>query len=98
MEERFRTGSVHGYTILIEHASEHIVVFTDGGMTFDLRTGQTVPGITTFVRKAKDLRLGWGQFPDGDEVIYLYDKAGGNFGYAVNLDAPQCSEWGYAPF
>jgi len=98
MEERFRTGSVHGYTFLLEYTSEHIVVFTDGAMTFDGRTGQTVPGITTFVKTAKDVRLGWGQFPDGDEVIYLYDKADGNFGYAINLDAPQCSEWGYAPF
>lgn len=51
------------------------------------------------MKKAKNLRLGWGQFQDdGDEVIYLYDKQDGNFGYAVNLDDPHCSEWGYAPF
>jgi hypothetical protein len=98
MDERFRTGSIHGYTFLLEYASEHILVFKEDGMTFDLQGGQTVPGITDFVRKAKDLRLGWGEFPDGDEVIYLYDKGDENFGYALNLDAPQCSEWGYAPF
>ncbi len=69
MAERFRTGSIPGYTFLLARASEHIVVFKADGMTFELQTGQTVPGMTTFVRKAKDLRLGWGEFPDGDEVI-----------------------------
>ncbi len=98
MEQGIFTSTVNGYTVLIEYASEHIVVFKSDGMTFDLRTGQTVPEIAEFVTKAKDVRLGWGEFPDGDEVIYLYDKADNNFGYAVNLDAPQCSEWGYAPF
>ena len=47
--------------------------------------------------KARILRFGWGQFPDGDEVIYLFDEADDNFGYAVNLNDPACSEWGYAP-
>jgi hypothetical protein len=40
-------------------------------------------------------RVGWGRFPDGDEIIYLYDA---NFGYALNLTCDWCSEWGYAPF
>ncbi len=43
-------------------------------------------------------RLGWGRFPDGAEVLYLYDRDDGGFGYAVNLTMPDCSEWGYAPF
>ena len=34
----------------------------------------------------------------GGTSIYLYDKADANFGYAVNLQFPWCSEWGYAPF
>ena len=54
-------------------------------------------GLAEFLGKAKDLRLGWAELEGGDEVIYLYDKGDGNFGYAVNLDSPQCSEWGYAP-
>ncbi len=54
-------------------------------------------GLNRFVRTAKDFRLGWVKLPDF-EVIYLYDKADGNFGYAVNLQDPLCSEWGYAPF
>jgi hypothetical protein len=99
MEQRFFTGTVNDYTVLIEYGSEHVVIFKADGMTFDLQAGQTVPGIADFMKKAKDLRLGWGQFPDdGDEVIYLYDRGDSNFGYAVNMDDPQCSEWGYAPF
>ena len=31
-------------------------------------------------------------------MLYLYDTADGNFGYALNLMADWCSEWGYAPF
>jgi len=99
MDERLHVGTVNGYTVLIEYASEHIVVLEADGVTFALQTGQTVPGIANFLKKAKNLRLGWGQFPnDGDEVLYLYDKGDGNFGYAVNLDDPGCSEWDYAPF
>jgi hypothetical protein len=43
-------------------------------------------------------RVGWGRFPDGDEIIFLYDANEGNFGYALNLTCDWCSEWGYAPF
>ena len=32
------------------------------------------------------------------EVIYLYDRGDDNFGYAVNLQYEDFSEWGYAPF
>jgi hypothetical protein len=39
-------------------------------------------------------RLGWGRFPDGAEVLYLDDRVDDGFGYAVNLTAPNCSEWG----
>ncbi len=91
--------TVMNYVVLVELSSEHIVVWKteDAYGLFDLRTGQTVKGIADFVQKAKQLAFGWGQFQDhGDEVIYLYDKGDENFGYAVNLDDPQCSEWGYA--
>jgi hypothetical protein len=50
------------------------------------------------VAGAKELRLGWGQFEDDAEVIYLYDKDDACFGYAVNLACDWSSEWGYAPF
>ena len=94
-------GQVKDYAVLVEFGSEHIVVWqAEGDMGMPtLSGGQTVPGIAAFVKKAKRLTFGWGQFPDdGDEVIYLYDREDGNFGYAMNLDDPGCSEWGYAPF
>ena len=59
---------------------------------------RSVPGLEAFVMKAKDLRCGWGQFPDGMEVVYVYDRGDDNFGYAANLQDEGCSEWGYAPF
>jgi hypothetical protein len=31
-------------------------------------------------------------------VLFLYDRADDCFGYALNLDWPDGSEWGYAPF
>ena len=42
--------------------------------------------------------MSWRGVPDGAEVLYLYDAGDGGFGDAVNLTAPDCSEWGYAPF
>ena len=56
-----------------------------------------IDGLGEFVGDAEALRLGWGGFPDF-EVVYLYDAGDRNFGYAVNLDSPMLSEWGYAPF
>ena len=61
-------------------------VAADGGL--GLRGRDARPGF----------RLGWGRFPDGAEVLYLYGADDGGFGYAVNLASPACSEWGYAPF
>lgn len=56
-----------------------------------------VDGLARYLDERREhLRLGWGQLPDF-EVIYLYDARDG-FGYALNLDAPELSEWGYAPF
>jgi hypothetical protein len=58
----------------------------------------TVDGLCRFATTARDLRLGWGRFPDDAEVIFLYDKGDECFGYAVNLACDWSSEWGYAPF
>ena len=60
-------------------------------------TKQKIEGLGSFVAKTKDFKLGWAMLPDC-EVIYLYDQGDGNFDYAVNLQYPSCSEWGYAPF
>jgi hypothetical protein len=58
----------------------------------------TVEGQGRFATSARDLRLGWGRFPDDAEVIFIYDKNDDCFGYALNLEWPDGSEWGYAPF
>lgn len=42
-------------------------------------------------------RTGWGRTADF-EVIGLYDKEDGNFGYAINLDYPDYDEWTYCYF
>ena len=87
------TGShIAGYDVFL--AGDTVSVLDDEGVV----TRQTVAGLGNFVAKARQLRTGWGQFPDGMEVIYLYDLGDDNFGYAVNLQAADCSEWGYAPF
>ena len=81
----------------------HLRIFGDTvtviKLTGEVVTAQHVKGLLRFALNARTLRFAWGQFPNGgDEVIYLFDEADENFGYAVNLNDPQCSEWGYAPF
>src|SRR5438093_11803371 len=85
-------GTVNGYGVLV--LGDVLIVERDGEGIARSR----VEGLGRFATAAHDLRLGWGQFPDGAEVIFLYDRADGCFGYAVNLDWPDGSEWGYAPF
>ncbi len=91
--QRIATGShIAGYDVFL--AGDTVTVVDDDGVV----TRQTVAGLGAFVARAKQLRTGWGQFPDGMEVLYLYDRGDDNFGYAVNLHDESCSEWGYAPF
>lgn len=33
---------------------------------------------------------------NGYEVLYVHNEADDDFGYAINLDIPEFSEWGYA--
>ena len=91
--EHIGTGShIAGYDVFL--TGDTVTVLNDDGIV----TRRTVKGLGAFVDRATDLRTGWGEFPDGMEVIYLYDRGDDNFGYAVNLQAEDCSEWGYAPF
>ena len=91
--EHIGTAShIGGYDVFL--AGDTVTVLDDDGVV----TRQTVVGLGAFVDRAKQLRTGWGEFPDGMEVIYLYDRGDDNFGYAVNLQDERCSEWGYAPF
>ena len=53
------------------------------------------------VINTKDGRLvAWKRVPglSGSLAIYLYQPKDRNFGYAINVMASDCSEWGYAPF
>ena len=72
-----------------------IVTDADGSRRFPVPDHGTAIGD---LAARPGFRLGWGRFPDGAEVLYLYDADDGGFGYAVNLTMPNCSEWGYAPF
>ena len=88
------SGTINGYIVTTEHNS----LFVSVDPSIPTRR-LIVDGLSDFVANAKDLKLGWGKFPDGDlGVVYLYDKADDKFGYAFNLDDPEMSEWGYAPF
>ena len=85
-------GTIHRYGVLV---LGDVVVIERGGAEV---ARSRVVGLGRFVAAARDLKLGWGQFPDDAEVIYLYDAGDGGFGYALNLSCGWCGEWGYAPF
>ena len=61
------SGHIHVYDVLIQN--DIVVVTTEEGIV----TKQKVQGLNEFLVKAKDIRLGWGFFPDF-EVIYIYDR------------------------
>ena len=87
-----QSAHISGYEVFL--SGDTVTVLDDEGIV----TKQTVPGLGAFIDHARQFRLGWGQFPDGMEVLYLYDRGDDNFGYAVNLQREDFSEWGYAPF
>lgn len=90
-------------TFIAGHIASYLVVIYRGSIGVYRKEGakplatEKPKRLAGFLKKAEDLRLGWAELEGGDEVIYMYDKGDGNFGYAINLDSPQCSEWGYAP-
>lgn len=58
---------------------------------------QEVADLRPFVVKAGyRLRFAWAATDDYD-IIYLVDPGDDNFCYAVNLQVPDFSEWGYCP-
>jgi hypothetical protein len=91
-ERLAQSGHIGGYDVFLR--GDTVTVLDDEGIV----TKQTVAGLGAFIDRAKALRTGWGQFPDGMEVIYLYDRGDDHFGYAINLQHEEFSEWGYAPF
>ena len=94
LEKVGTAGHVGGYDVLVL-ADAVIVADAAGSRRFPVPDHGTAIGD---LAARPGFRLGWGRFPDGAEVIYLYDTDDANFGNAVNLTAPTCSEWGYAPF
>ncbi len=88
---KFISGHVKDYDVVI---AGDVVTVIDAKRII---TKQKIEGLGSFITKTKDFKLGWAAFPDF-EVIYLYDKGDENFGYALNIDDPILSEWGYAPF
>ena len=89
-------GIVNGYTVYLD--GQEVEVYKDWELITMQAVRLGVDELVRFVDTATDLRIGWGKLPDGDEVIYLYDAADDYFGYAINLNDIQGSEWGYAPF
>ena len=85
-------GAINGYGVLV--LGDVVAVERDGAEV----AWRRVDGLGRFVAAARELKLGWGAFPDGAEVVYLYDAGDEGFGYALNLSCDGCSEWGYAPF
>jgi hypothetical protein len=85
------SGHIHNLAVFV--SADQVMVISETGVVTD----QFVPGLSRFVHEGQDLKLGFAAFADF-AVIYLYDKADENFGYAVNLQDPNLSEWGNAPF
>ena len=85
-------GTINGYGVLV--LGDVVTIERDGAQVARRR----VEGLGRFVSAARDLKLGWGAFPDGAEVIYVHDAEDGGFGFALNVSWPDGSEWGYAPF
>lgn len=97
MNRRIALGSVAhiaGCTVLIW--PERITVWRG-----EQRIGHDVPNHGTSIGELAarpGFCVGWARMPDDAEILYFYDRDDAGFGYALNLDAPWCSEWGYAPF
>ena len=85
-------ATIAGYEVLI--VGDTVVVSTTRDA--QLVTTQRVPRLGQFVRAARELRVTLAMLP-AFEVVYIVDLAQQSYGYAVNLQAPEFSEWGYAP-
>ena len=72
------------------------VAYRDEARIGQVVTTQEVHHLARFIRRARDLRVILAAFP-AFEVVYLFDLAQDGYGYAVNLQVPPFSEWGYAP-
>ena len=85
-------ATIAGYEILIVGDTVAVSTTSDD----QLVTTQRVARLGQFVRAARELRVMLAAFPNF-EVVYIFDLAQEGYGYAVNLQVPPFSEWGYAP-
>lgn len=92
MRQKLIFGKVNGFNVLLSGDCVS-VSFKDKTLV----KSRHVENLAKFLEKAKQLKLGWAKTADFN-IIYIYDKKDDNFGYAVNLEAQDLSEWGYAPF
>ena len=88
-----RSGYVGGYRLVVGEDRVHVV--KDGVTILD----HPVPphqgvNIGQFVAQARDLRVGWGRLPTGDEVIAVFDDANHGLGYVIDLTDETLSGWG----
>ena len=90
-----RSGYVGGYRLVV---GENRVQVIKDGVVLDhpvpARRGVDVGG---FVARARDLRVGWGRLPTGDEVIAVFDDADHDLGYVIDLTDEALSGWGEVP-
>ena len=84
-----RVGRLGDYEVYL--AEDTVTIIDASGIV----TRERVDGLGGFVARATDVRLTGFQFSDGREAIFLCDHDDDDFGYAVNLEGPQGSEWGY---
>lgn len=87
-------GQVSIYTVTVFVDAELIRISSQQNGT---EPDRHVEGLRKFIDTVKDLRMGWGSTDDFD-IIFVYDKGDDGWGYAVNIQCPEFSEWGYAPF
>jgi hypothetical protein len=87
------SGHIADYDVLI--VGNKVAVLNEEGLVTDVE----VPSPESFAKivASPKLMLGYAKVEDM-EIIYIYDKAQDNFGYAINLDVDYFSEYGFSPF
>lgn len=83
-------GRIRTYEVVV--LGDMIAVLVNGSPI----AGKTVAGLARFI-SSRTVKLGWTRTADF-EIVHLYDPQDGNFGYALNVTAPDLSEWGYSYF
>ena len=94
------TATVADGGLLVQVAGDTIIVMTtpeaEAVGVAPLIRATEVAGLAAFIARAGDLRISYGETVDF-ALVYVRDVADDGFGYCVNLDAPEFSEWGYSP-